>query len=239
MKRKLLIANLALLGLSVALGVHVRNAWLEARAREQTVLRRSIKPLAPPPMAPLPGPKAVQATGYIDIAQKDLFSKDRNPTVVVEPPAPPKPKPMPPLPLFHGLVDLGDGPLAIMSNGPKAPHRDYQPGDKVGEFKLVSVNSEDIVLEWEGQTITKKVDEMLDRTVAPAPASPAVAAAAQAPPPVKPLPAGEAKPGADLGRGMRACQAGDSSADGTIADGMRKVIKNTPFGSRCYWESVN
>jgi hypothetical protein len=63
---------------------------------------------------------------------------------------------MPALPLFHGLLDLGDGPIAIMSDGPKGPHRDYQPGDKVGAFKLVAVNNDELVLEWEGQTITKK-----------------------------------------------------------------------------------
>ena len=83
------------------------------------------------------------------------------------------------------MVDLGDGPMAIMSEGPKGPHRDYQPGDKVGAFKLVAVNNEELVLEWEGQTITKKVDEILDRSTAAPPAarSPAAAAAAPAPAP--------------------------------------------------------
>lgn len=237
MKRKLLLANLVLLGLSVALGVHLRRQWLEAQVREQAVLRQRIKPVPAPPMPPLPAAQGVKAAGYIDIAQKDLFSKDRNPTVVIEAPAPPKPKPMPALPLFHGLVDFGDGPMAIMSEGTKAPHRDYQPGDMVGPFKLVAVDSETIVLEWEGQTIEKKVDELLDRTVAPAPAAtvaaPVVAAAAPPPPP---LSAGEAKPAGDLGRGLKACQIGDTSPAGTVADGMRKVIKPTPFGSRCFWE---
>jgi hypothetical protein len=236
-KRKLFIANLALLGLSVAIAVHLRREWIEARAREQAILQQRIKPVPPPPVTPLPAPQPVIAAGYIDIAQKDLFSKDRNPTVVIETTAPPPKPPMPKLPLFHGLVDLGDGPMAIMSEGPKGPHRDYQPGEKVGAFKLVAVNNEQIVLEWEGQTITKSVDEMLDRTVAPAtPAGPAVADKA---PPAQPLPPAQPKPGGDLGRGTKACQPGDSSPDGTVADGMRKVIKPTPFGSRCYWEPVN
>jgi len=236
-KRKLFIANLALLGLAVFLGVHLRRDWLESQAREQAMLQRRIKPVPAPPMTPLPANPAVKAAGYIDIAQKDLFSKDRNPTVVIVAPAPPPKPPMPKLPLFHGLVDLGDGPMAIMSEGPKAPHRDYQPGDKVGPFKLVSVDPETIVFEWEGETITKKVDELLDRTVAPAPtpASPVAAAT----PPSQPLPPAEPKPGGDLGRGSRACQPGDTSPDGTVADGMRKVVKPTPFGSRCYWEPVN
>ena len=38
---------------------------------------------------------------------------------------------MPPLPIFHGVLDLGEGPMAIMSEGPKGAHRDYQPGTNV------------------------------------------------------------------------------------------------------------
>jgi hypothetical protein len=145
---------------------------------------------------------------------------------------------MPALPLFHGVVNLGDGPMAIMSVGPKGPHRDYQPGDKVGEFTLVAVNNEELVLEWQGQTITKKVDEILDRgtTAAPAPGPVAAAAAAAAPP--RPVAPATAEPGGDLTRGVRACQPGDSSPAGTVADGMVKVIRSTPFGAKCFWESA-
>ena len=235
MKRKLLLANLALLALSVAGGVHLRREWTESRDREQAVLRKGIRPVPPPPMTPLPATAPVKADSYIDIAQKTLFSKDRNPVVVVEPPPPPKPVPMPALPLFHGVVDLGDGPMAIMSLGPKGPHRDYQPGDEVGAFKLVAVNNEKLVLEWEGKTITKKVDEIFDRTTA---AAPAPAPAAGAPAPVAPpVATAAAAPGGELNGGVKACQPGDTSPAGTVADGMRKVIKPTPFGSKCYWES--
>ena len=237
MKRKLLLANLALLAAAVGGAVHLRREWAEARTREQAVLGKRLKPAPAPRMAAQPAAEAVKATVYSDIAQKMLFSKDRNPTVVVEPPPPPKVVPVPPLPLFHGVVNLGDGPIAIMSLG-KGPHRDFQPGDQVGEFTLVAVEDEELVLEWKGKTIRKRFDEILDRG-APAPQAggptAAAAAAAQAPKPVTPAPA---EPGADLAGGMRACQAGDSSPAGTVADGMRKVIKPTPFGSRCYWESA-
>ncbi len=202
------------------------------------MLEKRIQP-APPPRMPAPAAiEPVKAAGYNDIAQKMLFSKDRNPVVVVEPPPAPKVVPMPALPLFHGVVNLGDGPMAIMSVGPKGPHRDYQPGDKVGEFTLVAVNNEELVLEWQGQTITKKVDEILDRgtTAAPAPGPVAAAAAAAAPP--RPVAPATAEPGGDLTRGVRACQPGDSSPAGTVADGMVKVIRSTPFGAKCFWESA-
>lgn len=240
MKRKLLLANLALLGLSVAGGLHLRREWVEAHANEQAVLRKRIPPVPPPPIVPLPAAEPVRAAGYGDIAQKMLFSKDRNPVVVVEPPPTPKPIPMPPLPLFHGVLNLGDGPMAIMSEGPKGPHRDYQPGDKVGAFKLVAVSNDELVLEWEGQTITRKVDEILDRSKPAPPASGAPVAAATsapAPPPPPPVATAPATPGADLSQGIKACQPGDTSPAGTISDGMRKVVKPSPFGTRCYWES--
>jgi hypothetical protein len=237
-KRKLLLANLALLAFATAGAVHLRREWVEAHTREQAVLEKRIQP-APPPRMPAPAAiEPVKAAGYNDIAQKMLFSKDRNPVVVVEPPPAPKVVPMPALPLFHGVVNLGDGPMAIMSVGPKGPHRDYQPGDKVGEFTLVAVNNEELVLEWQGQTITKKVDEILDRgtTAAPAPGPVAAAAAAAAPP--RPVAPATAEPGGDLTRGVRACQPGDSSPAGTVADGMVKVIRSTPFGAKCFWESA-
>jgi len=236
-KRKLLFANLALLALSVAGGMRLRRAWTEARAHDEAVLRKRIQPAPAPPLAPLPVTEPVKAAGYSDIAQKMLFSKDRNPEVVIEPPPPPKPVPMPALPLFHGVVDFGDGPMAIMSEGPKGPHRDYQPGDQVGAFKLVAVTNEELVLEWEGQTITKKVDEILDRSTPPA-QSPGAAAVASKPAPLAPVVAtAPAAPGGDLSPGIKACQPGDTSPTGTVADGMRKVIKPSPFGTRCYWES--
>ena len=239
MKRKLLLANLALLAFATAGAVHLRREWVEAHASEQAVLEKRIQPVPPPRMPAPAATEPVKAAGYNDIAQKMLFSKDRNPVVVVEPPPAPKVVPMPALPLFHGVVNLGDGPMAIMSVGPKGPHRDYQPGDKVGEFTLVAVNNEELVLEWQGQTITKKVDEILDRgtTAPPAPGPVAAASAAAAAPP-RPVAPAPAEPGGDLTRGVRACQAGDSSPAGTVADGMVKVIRSTPFGPKCFWESA-
>jgi hypothetical protein len=238
-KRKLLLANLALLALATAGAVHLRREWVEAHTREEAVLQKRIPPV-PPPRMPVPATtEPVKAAGYYDIAQKMLFSKDRNPVVVVEPPPAPKVVPMPALPLFHGVVNLGDGPMAIMSVGPKGPHRDYQPGDQVGEFKLVAVNNEELVLEWEGKTITKKVDEILDRgTAAPPAPGPAAAATTAAAPPPRPVTPATAEPGPDLNGGIKACQPGDDSPAGTVADGMHKVIRQTPFGPRCYWESV-
>lgn len=241
MKRKLLFLNFVLIVLITATAIRLHSQWVEARISEQAVLQQRIKPAPAPPLTPLPAAEAVKASTYSDIAEKMLFSKDRNATVTIEAPAPPPPKPMPPLPVFHGLLNLGDGPTAIMSEQPGGEHRDFRPGDQVGPFKLVAVDTEEIVLEWEGTTITKKVDELIDHS-APPPPAPAKVAAAATPPPAKAPPpkTAPAAPGVDLGgRGIKACQPGDSSPPGTVADGMRKVIKSTPFGKNCYWEPAS
>jgi hypothetical protein len=239
LKRKLLIANLVLLGLAAAITVHLRREWLEANARQQAVLEQRIRPVPPPPIGALPAAEPVRAAGYADIAQKMLFTKDRNPNVAVEVPAPPPPKPMPPLPVFHGILNLGDGTTAILSEKPGAQHRDFRPGEQVGAFKLVAVDTEEIVLEWDGQTITRKVDDLIDRTPPQAAAAPATPTTAARDVSATPAPPAKAAPGEELGhRGVSACQKGDTSPAGTVADGMRKVMMNNPFGATCYWEPV-
>ncbi len=237
MKRKLLILNLVLLAAAVAIGLQVRSGWEQEQAHEQAVLLRRLPPAPPPALTPLPPAAPVKPATYIEIAQKMLFSKDRNPTVVIEAPAPPPPKPMPPLPVFHGVLDVGDGTTAILSDKPGGEHHDYRPGDKVGQFTLVAIDAQQIVLEWEGKTITKDIEDLLDHS-APPPPQPTVSAAATAPvTPAQNAPRGQPAPGIDLGgRGIRACQPGDNSPAGTVAEGMRKVIKDSPFGRHCYWE---
>ena len=84
MNRKILVLNLALLALLGTLGWMLRAHWRETRARELATLakaaRRSVQ-LPPPSPAP---PEAVVPANYLDVAQKTLFSKDRNPNVIIE-----------------------------------------------------------------------------------------------------------------------------------------------------------
>jgi hypothetical protein len=236
LKRTLLLTNLALLLLCGWIGLRLRQHLTDDDTREQAVLQQQIKPIPAPPLAPPRTAEPLRPAGYIDIAQKMLFSKDRNPTVVVEAAPPPPPKPMPPLPVFHGMMNLGDGAFAILSEKPGGPHRDFRPGEAVGEFKLVAINNEEITLEWDGKTITRKVEEILDRGAPPAAGAPNVSPGTQARK-IEPVHNAPAAPGMDLSdRGIRLCQAGDDSPAGTVTDGMRKVIKESPFGKNCYWE---
>ena len=241
MKPKLMLLNLLLLALSAGAAWRLREAWFAAHAREQAVLHKHLLVLPPPPIGKLPDPRPVQAASYADIALKTLFSKDRNPTVVVEAAPPPPPKPMPPLPILHGVMNLGDGPSAILSQTSKSPHKEFRTGDKIGEFKLLAIHNESLTLEWDGKQITKTRAELEDRSAKEQASAggpqPAAQQAPAAPPP--PEPKGEPKPGVDIGAGMRACQRGDDSPAGTEADGMRKVMIPSPFGTRCFWEAAS
>jgi hypothetical protein len=236
LKRKLILLNVALAALIAAAGWRLRVEWVTAKQHEGAVLGKKIPPAPRPPYQPLQAPQPVLPAQYIEVAKKDLFAKDRNDLVPIEPPpAPPPPPPMPPLPVVRGVLNI-DGPTAIMSENAKAAEKEVRPGEKVGEFTLVAVNHQEIILEWKGQQVRKKVEELMDHTIresmAPAPAAPAAPAAAQAPGPIT----AKAGPGADMGAGRKACAAGDSSPVGTVMDGLKKVTWETPFGTGCAWE---
>jgi hypothetical protein len=238
LKRKVLLLNAVLLALLTYAGWQLRQAWLAARAREAAELNRKVPRAAPPPFTPLPAAAPVAAGGYAEIATQMLFDKSRNPNVVVEVPAPapaPQPKPMPPLPVYHGQMNIGSGPEAILSETAAGVHEAIRPGEKIGQFKLLDVNSDEIAFEWDGNTVRRKVDTLIDRSAAPAVASTAGRTEQPAAAPVVRTPLG---PGEDTGRGPKVCQPNDSNPPGAVVDGYRKVIAPTPFGDSCRWDPV-
>ena len=80
---------------------------------------------------------------------KILFHPSRDPNVPVElPPPPPPPPPMPELPRYHGQMNLGDGPMALLVEKPGMPEKAIKPGETIGQFKLVDVNTNEITFAW-------------------------------------------------------------------------------------------
>ncbi len=147
MKNRLLLLNLTLLVATGAGVWRLRENWQAARAREQLVLHRRLAPKPPGPMPASPPIESVVATSYADVAQKMLFAKDRNPTVVVEV-KPEAPKPMPKLPALYGVMNLLDGSTAIMSEKPETQHVGVRPGDKIGEFTLIAISRDEVTFGW-------------------------------------------------------------------------------------------
>ncbi|HEY3840249.1 MAG TPA: hypothetical protein VGL72_26935 [Bryobacteraceae bacterium] len=240
--KRLLIWNLALAVCATAGIYQLRRQWIETRTQENAVLLR--KPVAPkaqvvaPPVKPAP----FQATSYNDVAQKMLFSKDRNPTIeVIAPPPPPPPPPMPPLPKVYGVMGLPSGAVAIMSEASGGAQKKIRQNDSIGEFKVAKLSNERITLQWRDKTVDKSIDELLDRA-APAPAPAAAAAATPtpgAPPAPPPAATGPPQFGVEIGpagHSVRACKADDSSPAGTVLEGYKKTIENTPFGQACRWQ---
>jgi hypothetical protein len=243
--RKILALNLALLALLATLGWMLRAHWRQTRAEELSTLSKPPhgSVLLPPP-SPTPPEPAVPAN-YLDVAQKTLFSKDRNPNVIIEvaPAPPPKPEePVPPRPAYYGQMGLGE-PVAFLS-GEKGGQKGFHAGEAVGPFKLVAFNRETITFEWNGKTLEYPLTELK-----PKEGTAALAAQPGAAPtfvPGKIMSIGpvigtteDKNPvlGPQNGE-IRSCVTGDKSPAGTVKDGFRKTIVNGPFGPSCLWEPI-
>jgi hypothetical protein len=244
LNRKLILLNLVLIALAVTLVWVLRARRMEVRAHERAVLAQAakVRPVLPPP--PAIAPKPVMPAEYIEVAQKMLFSKDRNPNVIVEvPPRKPDP-PMPPLPQYHGQMAMFGDPVIFMSTADASgSQKSYRAGDKIGPFEIVSFDREKITLTWETKTVERKLSELAPKeapreALVAAPAAAPRAAATSLAPTVKAIGAAEPTLGADMGGGFHGCVTGDTSPNGTVKDGYKKIMTLTPFGASCHWEQV-
>lgn len=241
MKHKLLLLNLVLAVVTGAAAWRLREEWLRDQQRTSAVLQRKAKTPAPPAITPQPAPQPFVGITYGDVAQKDLFAKDRNPNVVVEPVAVKVRPPWPPMPILYGVMGLPSGMTAMLAEKHEAPARAVKVGEMVGSLKLVALSPRQLIFEFDGDRKERAVEDLFDRGTPDAPVAQqsmnpaniaAAAAASNAPPP-------PAKPGTDIGAQMKACQPGDVSPAGTIVDGYKKVLENTPFGAACRWVAGN
>lgn len=260
MKTKLVALNLLLLAGIAAVAWQAKQRWDEAQWKRRANLSAKVAPAPAAAASPAPKPEAATPAKYAEVAQKNLFSRDRNPNIIIDPPAE-KPKPMPALPVLYGVMGLPSGMRALMSEKPGSGTRPVKAGDKVGEFKILSLDAQNVVFEWEGQQVARKVEELIDRSAregaaaAPqsnGPAGVVVNAASAAgsssqqnpqnntPQSSQTLP-GPKAPGVEMGapgKSERACAPGDSSPDGAVSGGYRKQTLVTPFGARCSWVPV-
>ena len=264
MNRKILSLNLALLALTVLLGWQIRQRWIQAKAAEKAVLERIAREqalLIPPPPAPVP---PVAPGEYLGTVQNMLFSKDRNPNVIVDPPPPPppapKPPPMPALPHYFGQIRFGGPPVVILGSG-GSDQKGYSAGEKVGDFKVVSFDRESITLEWNSQSVVRHLDDLKPKEAsAPAPAGPPPTAGMGINPPGVQPPLQQAQTrsitsiggssdsstssdaapqfGALLPNGNYNCKPEDATPIGTVNNGFKKSTYYSMMGPTCTWEPV-
>jgi hypothetical protein len=241
LKRTLILANvlmLALIGITVRAITQRRQA---AKTHEQQFLSK--KPVVSPVVMVLPKPAPpVAPQAYVaETVGRFLFSRDRNPNVIVKTVAPPEP-PMPPLPVAYGLMMWGD-PTLFLSEKPGADQRAYHSGDQVGPFKLIAFNDQTVTLGWNGKTIDKSLEDLVNNQSIAA-ASPAAALqGGVAAPAIMPKTTAlvqtapkQGEPGQKINETMRACLDGDQSPAGSVSsDGYTKVLRSSPFGEMCNW----
>jgi hypothetical protein len=240
MKRNLILLDMVLLCLVGIAAWKIQGEWVGQKQHEQQIEKAKVTPPPVPAVSIPAAPPPVVAASYSDIATKMLFSKERNPNIVVPVVEPPK-RPMPLLPVLHGVMGLPSGMLALMSPDAKAPSKGVKVGEKIGEFELADLSRDEISLKWEDKTVTKSVSEMIYHGLEVTEKAPATAAPGAPPPPAaNTVVAQTGKPGAaSVGeQDVKTCTPGDSAPNGTVADGYKKVMLVNPFGTSCHWELI-
>jgi hypothetical protein len=252
MRQRLMIVSIVLFAATAAGLWRFRTDYRQAQERYRIL--QAAQPAAAPAPAPAPAPGPVQPGSFLDAAAKFLFSPDRNPTVVVEQP---KVKPRPALPQLYGVMNLGDGPIALMTIKPSDPHKPVRAGETIGEFKLLAASGDHITLEWDGQKIERQVSDLLVRGGGETSAggggggapisttggsqTPGAGPGTQKVNPSVPVPQLEYMIGAPMQGAngtVYASPPGDTAPDGAILNGKKKVVRQTPFGSQAWWEDV-
>jgi len=231
-----------------AAGWEMRQRWLQAREREKALLAQTV-PDAPTPTVPqIPPVTPVPAANYLEVAQNMVFSKERNPNVVVEEKPP---EPVPSFPIVYGTFDLGDGPSVFMSDKAGAPQKTYRVGDPVGPFRITDLSRTAVTLEWKDKKFEKTLAELKPKpteqektpqvAVAAPPAEPPKAQGVTSDEGLKEVQKEMSKdglPGVNVGAQARMCSPGGTAPAGTVQGGYRKVVTATPFGQSCRWEPV-
>jgi hypothetical protein len=237
MKRRLWLLNLILIALLAVIAVRFQQVRQETLERAAQNLNQAVKPEQMPPLPAVAAPAPLAAVNYADVAIRMLFSRDRNPAVILDPVVPPPEKPMPPLPVAYGAMFFGEPSIILSLPNAKASQRIYRKGEVIGEFKLVSFDAQQIVFEWDGKTIERRLDQIMAKP-SDAPQEIAASTAKPATTTVAPATTSSTGPGAANGDGNRACVAGDTSPAGAVVDGYRKLETTTAFGRACRWEPV-
>jgi hypothetical protein len=251
MNRKLLVLDIAL-GIGVIYGgFQLHSEWAASKARQANTPGTPLKPAPAPNVPPLPTEPAVLPSDYKDVAIKDLFDPSRNPNIPIDappPPPPPPPDPVPPpFPSYHGSMDLGEGPVALLTPDGETRYQEVHIGGMIGPFKLLAFDRQEIQLEWNGHIIHKRASEKSERAAkGKAAAVPQQftngvlpgQAQEQLPPP-NPNQHNELPPGEQMTDTVRSCQPGDTTPAGTIVDNYRKEVIPSPLGaSQCIWRAV-
>ena len=247
MSRKLLLINVMLLGLLI-LGVAELVRQVRGAQQRYALLLDPMPPKEAPAYPAPASPPRVRQRDYMPVVDRLLFSQDRNPVVEVEVPAV-EIEQRPALPLLVGLMDLGDGPIAMMAASAKGTPRPVTVGEKVGDFTFVAAQGETLTLEWNGQRFEATEAELNGADGAEPNPKRRVQARASEP---RPAAKSSTRLGSDRSKsvstkyyigpplsgqsGRRSADPTDGVPDGAESDGYTRRVRQTPFGSQHWWE---
>ena len=269
-----MVKNKKLLALNVVLAVLVAAAaaGLYARivaANERYSIFTPRVPATDVPDYPAPEPaRRVRAGDYLPIVDRMLFSSDRNPIIEVAELLHPTSGPRPPLPRLAGIMELGEGPVALMSPDLGSPATPIEVGERVGAYTFLGTQGEKVLLQWRDEKIAAMPSELrgspandgrrragskstvgsrrtrrppIKRT-APSRASAARAESVQVKNPTRKqadVVGGKYNIGPHMGSGLYRADRNDKSPAGTRYKGFIKREQKTPFGTRYWWEKEN
>jgi len=244
-RREQIVLLLCLMVANVGLGWHLTRVWKAYRGRAQWIYATATTQSPVVPAVDLARPATSQDFG--DIADRNLFSPQRT----TQPPQAAQEVKPPDLPLLYGSMNLGDGWFALMSPGGESspmPKR-VVPGGEIGGYKLVSIAVSHVVLSWQGKQVTVDVSESARRVPRVVERAAAHEGGSGQPQPA-PVPSASGRSPvtsvAALGGGNEHVNepwspegAKPDTPEGTVIDGRRKVVVDTPFGKQVEWQLVN
>jgi hypothetical protein len=240
-KRELILVVSGLVALNVLLGWLLVARWKEYRHSIQW-LSQGVAPQRA--LASAAGPsQAGQPSSFVDIVDRNVFSPLRG-SVPAQPTEEAK---APRLPVLFGTMNLGSGWFALMSPGEQSPPlaKRVLPGAEIGGYKLVSIGSSNVVVEWQAKRTTLEIT-----APAPGPRVPGIVertasvrtGAGTTPPSApgaSPVVVPNAGPGASASGRTGQAGAEPDVPVGTVVGGKRKVVVSSPFGPLVQWQDVN
>jgi len=229
-----------LIGLNVLLGWLLARLWKDYRSRTEWLSAGVVAQHAPAPSAG--SNQAAQPQSFVEIVDQNVFSPLRG----RQPAQPQDEAKAPKLPLLYGTMNLGEGRFALMSPGDESPpiSKRVLPGEQIGGYKLVSIGTSNVVVEWQEKKITLEIAEPASRGPGTAERTATTRSgmgttAASNPNPV--MTVGSVSGGATPANAVNPRSPGPPPdvPVGTIIGGKRKVLLQTPFGMVPQWVDVS
>jgi hypothetical protein len=240
-RREQILIIAGLIGVNILLGWFLVRLWKDYRSRTRWLyVGASAQPLAAAAASPN---QAGYPQSFVEIVDRNVFSPLRGspPPQSQEEAKAPKP------PLLYGTMNLGNGWFALMApdDQPSPVSKRVLPGEEIGGYKLVSIGTSNVVIEWQEKKITldisestRRASDMAEKTASASGRPVAETTTASAPAPVRTI--GSVSGGAASVFGARPTPPGASPdvPPGTVVGGKRKVLVPTPFGMAVQWQDV-